>query len=286
MTAQIIDGAAIATDVYAALAGRVAALRARGVQPGLAAIIVGDNAASRVYVRNKAAACEGAGLHSELHQLREDCSEAEVREVVQRLNKDSRVHGILLQLPLPAHLNSEKLLQSIAPEKDVDGFHWLNLGALVAGRAVLAPCTPLGIMTMLERSQIAVEGRHAVVIGRSTIVGKPLALMLIARGATVTVCNSKTPDLGGHTRRADLLAVAVGKAGVIDGSMIKPGAVVIDVGINRLPTGKLAGDVDFASAAAVASHITPVPGGVGRMTVAMLIANTVAAAEQAASPTA
>ncbi len=282
MSAHIIDGAAIAKDVYAGLSERVAVLRRRGVQPGLAAILAGDNPASRIYVRNKAQACETVGLHSEVHQLREDCREAEIQELVQRLNAEPRIHGVLLQMPLPKQLNSARLLQLIAPTKDVDGFHWLNLGALVAGQPALAPCTPLGIMTMLEQSQIAIEGRHAVIVGRSTIVGKPLALMLIARSATVTVCNSKTADLAEHTRRADLLAVAVGKAGVVHGSMVKPGAVVVDVGINRLPNGKLAGDVDFGSASAVASHITPVPGGVGRMTVAMLMANTVAAAERAA----
>jgi methylenetetrahydrofolate dehydrogenase (NADP+)/methenyltetrahydrofolate cyclohydrolase len=280
MSAQIIDGAAIAAEVYAGLSGRVRALRQRGVQPGLAAILVGENPASRIYVRNKAQACESIGLHSEVHRLREDCAEAEVRDLVERLNAEPRIHGVLLQMPLPRHLNSERLLQLIAPAKDVDGFHWVNLGALVAGHAALAPCTPLGIMKMLERSQIAVEGRHAVIVGRSTIVGKPLALMLIAGGATVTVCNSKTADLRDYTRHADLLVVAVGKAGIVDGSMIKPGAVVIDVGINRLANGKLAGDVEFTSASAVASHITPVPGGVGRMTVAMLMANTVTAAER------
>jgi methylenetetrahydrofolate dehydrogenase (NADP+)/methenyltetrahydrofolate cyclohydrolase len=252
------------------------------VRPGLAAVLIGDNPASRIYVRNKAAACGSLGLHSEVHPLAEDTVETDVLQLLERLNAEPHIHGILLQLPLPRHLSSERLLQSISPAKDVDGFNWLNLGALVAGHAALAPCTPLGVMTMLDRSQIAVEGRHAVVVGRSTIVGKPLALMLIARGATVSVCNSKTADLHQHTKRADILVVAVGKAGIIDGSMVKDGAVVIDVGINRLPNGKLTGDVEFASASAVASHITPVPGGVGPMTVAMLIANTVTAAEKVA----
>jgi methylenetetrahydrofolate dehydrogenase (NADP+)/methenyltetrahydrofolate cyclohydrolase len=282
MSAQIIDGARIAQDVYAEVSLRVETLRAKTIQPGLAAVLVGDNAASRVYVRNKGAACEAVGVHSEVHELPADSEEGRVLELLLQLNAAPHIHGILLQLPLPPQLNSQRLLQAIAPAKDVDGFNWLNLGALVAGTPVLAPCTPLGVMAMFDRYGISVQGKHAVVIGRSTIVGKPLALMLITRGATVTVCNSKTPDLRAYTERADILAVAVGKAGVVNGAMLKHGAVVIDVGINRLPNGKLTGDVDFESARRVASHITPVPGGVGRMTVAMLIANTVTAAERTA----
>jgi methylenetetrahydrofolate dehydrogenase (NADP+)/methenyltetrahydrofolate cyclohydrolase len=233
-----------------------------------------------VYVRTKTRACAEVGVHSVQHRFGVDCPEREVVELINCLNADPAIHGILVQLPLPPRLNAERILQSITADKDVDGFNWTNLGAMVAGHTLLAPCTPLGVMTMLDREGIALEGRNAVVIGRSVIVGKPLALMLIARGATVTVCNSKTRDLRQYTSLADILIVAVGKPGVVDGSMLKPGAVVIDVGINRLPDGKLTGDVDFASASLVASRITPVPGGVGRMTVAMLIANTVTAAER------
>jgi len=233
-----------------------------------------------VYVRTKTRACAEVGVHSVQHRFGADGPEDEVIGLIERLNADSAIHGILVQLPLPPRLNAERILQSITADKDVDGFNWTNLGAMVAGHTLLAPCTPLGVMTMLDREGIALEGSNAVVIGRSVIVGKPLALMLIARGATVTVCNSKTRDLRQYTSLADILIVAVGKPGVVDGSMLKPGAVVIDVGINRLPDGKLTGDVDFASASLVASRITPVPGGVGRMTVAMLIANTVTAAER------
>jgi len=219
-------------------------------------------------------------VHSEILRFAADCGENQIFTTLQNLNADPRIHGILVQLPLPSQLNSERILQAIAPVKDVDGFNWVNLGAMVAGRTLLAPCTPLGVMTMLDYARVPIEGRSAVVIGRSAIVGKPLALMLIARGATVSVCSSKTPDLRQYTKMADILAVAVGNPGLVDGSMIKPGAVVIDVGINRLPGGKLVGDVDFASASRVASKITPVPGGVGRMTVAMLLENTVTAAER------
>ena len=280
MAAILIDGAAIARQLYADFKQRVKALGSRGVRPGLAAILIGDNPASEVYVRTKTRACAEVGVHSVQHRFGVDCPEREVVELINCLNADPAIHGILVQLPLPPRLNAERILQSIAADKDVDGFNWTNLGAIVAGHTLLAPCTPLGIMTMLDREGIALEGRHAVVIGRSVIVGKPLALMLIARGATVTVCNSKTRNLRQFTSLADILIVAVGKPGVVDGSMLKPGAVVIDVGINRLPDGKLTGDVDFASASLVASRITPVPGGVGRMTVAMLIANTVTAAER------
>jgi methylenetetrahydrofolate dehydrogenase (NADP+)/methenyltetrahydrofolate cyclohydrolase len=280
MAATLIDGAAIARQLYADFDQRVKTLSSRGVRPGLAAILIGDNPVSEVYVRTKTRACAEVGVHSVQHRFGVDCSEGEVVELIKRLNADPAIHGILVQLPLPLRLNAECVLQSIAARKDVDGFNWTNLGAMVAGHTLLAPCTPLGVMTMLDREGIAVEGRSAVVIGRSVIVGKPLALMLIARGATVTVCNSKTHDLRQYTSLADILIVAVGKPGVVDGPMLKPGAVVIDVGINRLPDGKLTGDVDFASARLVASRITPVPGGVGRMTVAMLIANTVTAAER------
>jgi methylenetetrahydrofolate dehydrogenase (NADP+) / methenyltetrahydrofolate cyclohydrolase len=280
MTATLIDGAAIARQVYRELQERVAALSHLGVRPGLAAILIGDSAASEVYVRNKTRACAEVGVHSDLHRLAADCPESEVVELIGRLNADPNIHGILVQLPLPPRFAAERILQSVRSDKDVDGFNWKNLGAMVAGHTLLAPCTPLAVMTLLEREGIAVEGRNAVVIGRSVIVGRPTALMLIARGATVTVCSSKTRDLRDHTSRADILVVGVGKPGLVNGTMLKAGAVVVDVGINRLPNGKLTGDVDFPSASEVASRITPVPGGVGRMTVAMLIANTVTAAER------
>ncbi len=283
MAATLLDGAAIAEHVYSRVKQRVHDLRSRGVQPGLAAVLIGDNPASKVYIKNKIRACSEAGVHSEVHRLGVDRTEPEVLALLGRLNGDPRVHGVLVQLPLPPHLNAERVLQSISAAKDVDGFNWRNLGAMVAGHTLFAPCTPLGVITMLDYARVPIEGCNAVVIGRSMIVGKPLALMLIARGASVSVCHSKTHDLRRYTSAADVLVVAVGRPGLVDGAMIKPGAVVIDVGINRLPDGRLVGDVEFASASSVASLITPVPGGVGRMTVAMLIANTVTAAER--SPT-
>ena len=280
MTARILDGAAMAREVLDALAPRVAALARRSVKPGLATIVVGDNPASRVYVRNKLRACAEVGVHAELHELPADCGEAAILGKVEALNRADTIHGMIVQLPLPSAVNSRRVLQSIAIEKDVDGFNWANLGALVDGELKLAPCTPLAVMTMLDRAAISIEGAHAVVIGRSSIVGKPLALMLIARGATVTVCNSRTPDLGAHTRSADILIAAAGRAGLVKADMVKPGATVIDVGINRLADGKLAGDVDYVAVKERAGAVSPVPGGVGRMTVAMLVANTVAAAER------
>ena len=270
----------MAQEVFAGLQPRVAALARRGVQPGLATVIVGDNAASRVYVRNKLKACDEVGVRGELHELAADAAEDEVLRKVEALNRDPRIHGIIVQLPLPRGVDAQRVLQSIAIKKDVDGFNWSNLGALVDGHPQLAPCTPLGVMHMLERSGVQIEGAHAVVIGRSSIVGKPVALMLIARGATVTVCNSKTPDLGAHTRSADILVAATGRLRLVTAGMVKAGAVVIDVGINRLPDGRLAGDVDYEPVRAKAAAISPVPGGVGRMTVAMLVANTVLAAER------
>ena len=280
MAAALIDGVTIARELYAGFKERVKALAGRGVQPGLAAILIGDNPASEVYVRTKARACAEVGVHSVQHRFGADCSEDEVIGWIERLNADPAVHGILVQLPLPPRLNSERILQAVAAAKDVDGFNWCNLGALAAGHPRFSPCTPLGVMKMLEREQVAVEGRTAVVIGRSVIVGKPMALMLIAGGATVTVCNSKTRDLREYTSRADILVAAAGRPGLVTGAMVKPGAVVIDVGINRQADGKIVGDVDFAAASRVASRITPVPGGVGRMTVAMLLANTISAAER------
>ncbi len=282
MTATLIDGVKIARRLLDDLKPRIAALNARGIKPGLAAIVVGDNAASEIYVRNKMRACADVGMHSAVHRLPAGCSEADLTGLIESLNRDPAVHGVLLQLPLPAPLDAERVMRHIAGEKDVDGFSWKNLGALVAGEPQLAPCTPLGIMMMMDHEGLALEGATAVVVGRSVSVGKPAALMLIARGATVTVCTSKTRDLAKHTRDADIVVVAVGKPGVVTGDMLKPGATVFDVGINRLPDGRITGDVDFESASAVASRITPVPGGVGRMTVAALIANTVNAAEKTA----
>lgn len=282
MPARILDGAAIARHIYASLAPRIAALDQRGVRAGLAALQIGDNAASQIYVRNKVRACTEIGIYSEVHQLGADCTESAALKMLEKLNRNPRLHGVIVQLPLPPGLDAQRLLQSVAVEKDVDGFNRDNLGALVDDRRGLIPCTPLGVMAMLDDAAVAIEGRHAVVIGRSTSVGKPMALLLINRGATVTVCHSKTQDLATHTARADILIAAAGHANLVTADMVKPGAVVVDVGINRLPDGKLAGDVAFASVSERASWITPVPGGVGPMTVAMLIANTVTAAERIA----
>lgn len=282
MTTRILDGAALARTLLAELRAEVQALQQSGLNPGLAAVQVGDSPASRVYVRNKMRACQEVGLHSETHQLPADCTEQQLLDCVARLNADARVHGIIVQLPLPRGVETMRVVQSVAIEKDVDGFNWRNLGAIVDAHPQLVPCTPLGVMKMLEHDAIPLEGRHAVVIGRSSIVGKPMALLLVAAGATVTVCNSKTPDLARHTREADIVIAAAGRARLVTGAMLKPGAVVVDVGINRLPDGKLAGDVDFASAREVAGWISPVPGGVGPMTVAMLIHNTVTAARRIA----
>jgi len=252
------------------------------VEPGLAAVQVGDHAASKIYLRNKVRACHEVGIRSELHQLAPDCPQDALLSTLGRLNRDPRVHGILLQLPLPKHLDAERMLQAVAAEKDVDGLTWTSLGALVAGSPGFEPCTPRGVMVLIERAGIALDGRHAVVVGRSATVGKPLALMLMARGATVTICHSRTRDLGEYTRRAEVLVAAAGRPGLITGAMVRPGAAVMDVGINRLPDGRLCGDVDFASVREVAGWITPVPGGVGPMTVAMVIANTIQAAERSA----
>jgi methylenetetrahydrofolate dehydrogenase (NADP+)/methenyltetrahydrofolate cyclohydrolase len=244
--------------------------------------IVGDDPASKVYVRNKALACEAIGMHSEVHALAADTPQANLVAFLRRLNQDARIHGILVQLPLPKHMNARAVIEAIDPEKDVDGFHYRNVGSLVVGEPAFYPCTPWGVMKMLEEEGVQIAGRHAVVVGRSNIVGKPMALMLLNESATVTICHSKTRDLGAVTRDGDILVAAVGRARMIGGDMVKPGAVVIDVGINRLPDGRLAGDVDFAAVAPVASMITPVPGGVGPMTIAMLLANTVKSAERVA----
>jgi len=249
------------------------------VRPGLAAILAGDDPASRVYVRNKARACEETGLHSEIHQFPPDVSASALLERIDRLNAQRLVHGIVLQLPLPRHLDADRVTPAISPAKDVDGFHAANLGALLQGRPGFVPGTPGGVMRLIEHAGVALAGRQAVVVGRSTIVGKPLALLLLQKDATVTICHSKTAQLAAVTRQADVLVAAVGKAKLITADMVKPGACVIDVGINRLADGKLCGDVDFAAVRETAGCITPVPGGVGPMTVAMLIDNTVRAAE-------
>jgi methylenetetrahydrofolate dehydrogenase (NADP+)/methenyltetrahydrofolate cyclohydrolase len=282
MSAQIIDGKAIAQAYRAELAIRVERLTTAGVVPSLAVVILGEDPASKVYVRNKAMASEAIGMRSQLHALPEDTTQATLIALVKGLNADPAVHGILVQLPLPRHMASRAVIEAIDPAKDVDGFHYDNVAALVVGEPAFYPCTPWGVMKLLEHESIAIEGSRAVVVGRSNIVGKPMALLLMHAGATVTVCHSKTRDLGAVTREGDILVAAVGKARMITGDMVKPGAVVIDVGVNRLPDGKLVGDVDFDSAAKVASRITPVPGGVGPMTIAMLLANTVKSAENAA----
>jgi len=282
MTAKIIDGTAIAAALRNELAVRVERLAQRNIVPGLHVVIVGEDPASQVYVRNKAMASQKIGMHSQVHALAATTTQAELAAYVHRLNEDPAVHGILVQLPLPRGLDSRAVIEAIAPEKDVDGFHYMNVGALVVGEPAFYPCTPWGVMKMLEHEGVALSGAHAVVVGRSTIVGKPMALMLINANATVTVCHSKTRDLAAVTREADVLVVAAGKPALVGAGMVKPGAVVIDVGIHRMPDGKLAGDVDFAAVREVASRITPVPGGVGPMTIAMLLANTVKSAERTA----
>ena len=280
MTARIIDGKAISQEVRAEWKLRVDALKVRGITPGLAVIIVGEDAASKVYVGNKIKACAELGIYSEHIELPGDTSEATLLEQIAKLNADPKIHGFLVQLPVPKHIDSNKVLLAISPDKDVDGFHPMNVGELVTGHPKFQPCTPFGVMKLLEKSGVAIEGKHAVVVGRSNIVGKPMALMLLQKNATVTICTSKTVDLAKFTRDADILVVATGKPQMITGDMIKPGAAVIDVGINRLANGKLAGDVNFDSAKEVAGWITPVPGGVGPMTITMLVASTVMAAER------
>jgi methylenetetrahydrofolate dehydrogenase (NADP+)/methenyltetrahydrofolate cyclohydrolase len=279
---RTIDGQAIAREFREGLMRRVGALAAKGVRPGLAVVQVGNHPASKVYVRNKIRACSEVGLHSEHIELPGNTNEEALLERVRSLNTDARVHGILVQLPLPSGISVDRVQETIAPEKDVDGFHPINVGLLAVGRPRFAPCTPLGVMKLLEHEKIDPEGRHAVVVGRSNIVGKPMAFLLLQKGATVTICNSRTPDLGEMTRQADILVVAAGKPMLVTSGMVKQGAVVIDVGINRLADGKLSGDVDFQSVWGTASRISPVPGGVGPMTIAMLIENTLLAAERVA----
>ncbi len=280
MTARIIDGVALAAKIREDVALRAAALSAKGIQPGLAVIVVGSDPASQVYVRNKVAACQKAGLHSVLESYPETMTQEALLDRIKTLNADSKIHGILVQLPLPAHIDAHLVIETIAAAKDVDGFHISNAGLLMTGKPLFRPCTPYGVMKMLEAEKIPVRGAVAVIVGASNIVGKPMAMLLQSAGATVTICNSKTRDLAWHTRHADIVVVATGKPRTVNGSMLKPGAVVIDVGINRTPEGKLCGDVDFESAREVASAITPVPGGVGPMTIAMLLVNTIEAAER------
>ena len=283
MTATLIDGVAVSKAIRAQWKQRVEALKARGVTPGLAVILVGDNPASQVYVRNKVKACGEVGLYSELHPFPASVAQEVVLAKIEDLNRDPKIHGILVQLPLPPHFDNSKVLEVISAEKDADGFHLYNLGGLVSGGGVFPPCTPYGVMALLDYYKIPIEGSNAVVVGRSNIVGKPMALMLLARSATVSICTSKTRDLKQFTSLADILVVATGKPRMITGDMIKQGSTVIDVGMNRLPGGKLAGDVDFEAARQRAAFITPVPGGVGPMTVTMLIANTIQAAERLVS---
>jgi len=283
MSAVLIDGLAVSKAIRAQWRQRVEALKTRGVTPGLAVILVGDNPASQVYVRNKVKACGEVGLYSELHPFPASVAQEVVLAKIEDLNRDPKIHGILVQLPLPPHFDNSKVLEVISAEKDADGFHLYNLGGLVSGGGVFPPCTPYGVMALLDYYKIPIEGSNAVVVGRSNIVGKPMALMLLARSATVCICTSKTRDLKQFTSLADILVVATGKPKMITGDMIKPGSTVIDVGMNRLPDGKLTGDVDFEAARQRAAFITPVPGGVGPMTVTMLIANTVLAAERLVS---
>jgi methylenetetrahydrofolate dehydrogenase (NADP+)/methenyltetrahydrofolate cyclohydrolase len=283
MTASIIYGNALSALLRQQVSDKVKSLQTRGVTAGLAVILVGDNPASQVYVRNKVKACEQTGIHSLLEKHDASMTEAELLARVHALNHDNSIHGILVQLPLPAHINAQKVIEAIAPEKDVDGFHVASAGALMTGLPGYWPCTPHGCMKMLEHIGYSLKGKHAVVIGRSNIVGKPMALMLLQEHATVTICHSATPDLKAHTLQADVIVAAVGKRNVVTADMVKPGAVVIDVGMNRDDAGKLCGDVDYEGVKQVASHITPVPGGVGPMTITMLLVNTLASAEHHAS---
>ncbi len=278
--AKIIDGKALASKIRQELKTEAAQLKANGIKPGLAVILVGNNPASKVYVNAKGKACEEVGVNSLQHNLPEDAKQEELISLIQRLNNDSDVHGILVQLPLPAHIDEEDVLEAISPYKDVDGFHPFNIGRLAIGKPVIQPCTPFGIMKLLESEGLEISGKHAVVVGRSNIVGKPVAIMLLQKHATVTICHSRTKNLSDVTRQADILIAAVGRPKMIKGDWIKKDAIVIDVGVNRLENGSLAGDVDFEEAKQIASAITPVPGGVGPMTIAMLLNNTIEAAKK------
>ncbi|MBO5305329.1 MAG: bifunctional methylenetetrahydrofolate dehydrogenase/methenyltetrahydrofolate cyclohydrolase FolD [Clostridia bacterium] len=279
--AKIIDGKAISAQVRAELAEETQLFQKKnGFLPGLAVVIVGDDPASHVYVRNKARACDEVGYYSETHELPKETTQEELEALIDRLNADEKIHGILVQLPLPKHLDEEKILLKISPKKDVDAFHPYNVGKIMIGNYSFLPCTPAGIMVLLERSGIAIEGKKCVVVGRSNIVGKPMAMLLLHANGTVTICHSRTKDLAAVCREADILVAAIGKAEFFGADMVKEGAVVIDVGMNRNTEGKLVGDVDFAAVEPIASHITPVPGGVGPMTITMLMKNTLTAAKQ------
>jgi methylenetetrahydrofolate dehydrogenase (NADP+)/methenyltetrahydrofolate cyclohydrolase len=282
MVTNILDGKALGLELQADLQLRVRQLAAGGIEPALSVILVGEDAASQVYVRNKVQACERAGIRSQLIRYAGDIEPAVVLARIAELNADPAIHGILVQLPLPPQFDEKAVLAAISAEKDVDGFHAENVGALTQGAPRFIPCTPYGVMKLLEKAQVDLRGKEAVIVGRSNIVGKPMAALLLAKGATVTICHSQTVDLASHTRRADVLVAAVGRPLMISGAMIKPGAVVIDVGINRNDNGRLCGDVDFESARSVAALITPVPGGVGPMTITMLLTNTVEAAARRA----
>lgn len=279
MTAQKIDGNALSQKLRIQITERAAVLRTKGITPGLAVVLVGDNPASQVYVRNKVKACQDCGLHSLLEKYPEDMPEKVLLDRIETLNQDPSIHGILVQLPLPKHIDAQKVIEAIAPHKDVDGFHIASAGALMTGMPGFWPCTPYGCMKMLDSIGYDLKGKHAVVIGRSNIVGKPMALMLLQKNATVTICHSATPNLKAMTLQADVIVAAVGKRNVLTADMVKPGAVVIDVGMNRNDEGKLCGDVDFEGVEKVAGYITPVPGGVGPMTITMLLVNTLQAAE-------
>ncbi len=283
MTAQLIDGNALSKQIRAEVAQRAAALTAQGVKPGLAVILVGEDPASAVYVRNKVKACEEYGLHSVLEKYDATLSEAELLARVEALNEDPSIHGILVQMPLPKHIDPHKVIEAISTRKDVDGYSVLSAGETLTGLPGFRPCTPYGCMKLIESTGVSLKGKHAVVIGRSNTVGKPMALLLLQANATVTVCHSGTPDIGAFTRQADVVVAAVGKRNVLTADMVKPGAIVIDVGMNRNDEGKLCGDVDFAGVKEVAGWITPVPGGVGPMTITMLLVNTLESAERAAA---
>jgi methylenetetrahydrofolate dehydrogenase (NADP+)/methenyltetrahydrofolate cyclohydrolase len=282
-SAQIIDGNALSAQLRTDVARRVTALKAKGVTPGLAVILVGENAASQVYVRNKVKSCTEAGMHSVLERYDATMTEADLLARIDALNHDDSIHGILVQLPVPAHIDANKVIEFISPAKDVDGFHIASAGALMVGQPGFWPCTPYGCMKMLESIGYPLRGKHAVVIGRSNIVGKPMAMMLLQQNATVTICHSATKDLKAMTLQADVIVAAVGKRNVLTADMVKPGAVVLDVGMNRNDEGKLCGDVDYAGVAQVAGYITPVPGGVGPMTITMLLVNTLESAERASA---
>ena len=282
MTARILDGKALATEIRGALVARVERLTAAGQQPGLAVILVGDDPASAIYVRNKGVACEQIGIASWIDRLPADTAESALIARIAERNDEQQVHGILVQTPLPKHIDSAKVLESIAFEKDVDGLHATNAGLTLMGTPYFRSCTPYGVMKMLESINAPIAGSHAVVLGRSNMVGKPMAMLLLAANATVTIAHSKTRDLASITRQADILVAAVGRRNLVTADMVKPGAIVIDVGTNKTPEGKLAGDVDFEDVKRVAGWISPVPGGVGPMTITMLLMNTVEAAERRA----